>query len=50
MDLDDLEFNLDLSDITDINIDTDIMLNDLVDILQDLKDTTQVFNIDEASF
>ena len=50
MDLDDLDFILDLSDITDINIDTDIMLNDLVDILQDLTDTTQVFNIDEASY
>lgn len=50
MDLDDLDFILDLSDITDINIDIDIMLNDLVDILQDLTDTTQVFNIDEASY
>lgn len=33
-----LDFNLDLSDITDINIDLDIMLNDLIDILKDLKE------------
>jgi hypothetical protein len=36
MDLEDLDFNLDLSDITDINIDLDVMLNDLVDILATL--------------
>ena len=36
MDLDDLDFILDLSDITDINIDLDVMLNDLVQILKDL--------------
>lgn len=33
MDLEDFNFNLDLSDITDINIDLDVMLNDLIDIL-----------------
>jgi hypothetical protein len=32
----DLDFNIDLSDITDINIDLDVMLNDLVQILKDL--------------
>lgn len=37
MDLEDLDFNLDLSDITDINIDLDVMLNDLVDILATLN-------------
>ena len=36
MDLEDFNFNLDLSDITDINIDLDIMLNDLIDILATL--------------
>ena len=36
MDLEDLDFNLDLSDITDINIDLDVMLNDLIDILATL--------------
>lgn len=32
----DLDFNLDLSDITNINIDLNVMLNDLIDILKDL--------------
>lgn len=32
----DLDFNLDLSDITNINIDLDVMLNDLIDILATL--------------
>ena len=36
MDLEDFNFNLDLSDITDINIDLDVMLNDLIDILATL--------------
>lgn len=36
MDLEDLDFNLDLSDITDINRDLDIMLNNLIDILATL--------------
>lgn len=35
-DLYDLDINLDMADITDINIDLDIMLNDLVDILSTL--------------
>ena len=34
----DLDFNIDLSDITDINIDLDVMLNDLVQILKDFTD------------
>lgn len=34
MDLD----NIDLSDITNINIDLDVMLQDLIIILKDLKD------------
>lgn len=33
----DLDFNIDLSDITNINIDLDIMLKDLIDILATLK-------------
>lgn len=36
MDLTDLDFNIDLSDITDINIDLDVMLNNLIDILATL--------------
>lgn len=32
----DLDFNMDLSDITNINIDLDIMLKDLIDILATL--------------
>lgn len=32
----DLDFNLDLLDITNINIDLNVMLNDLIDILKDL--------------
>lgn len=36
MDLSDLDFNIDLSDITDINIDLDVMLNNLIDILATL--------------
>lgn len=34
MDLD----NIDLSDITNINIDLDVMLQDLIIILKDIKD------------
>ncbi len=38
----DLDFNIDLSDITDINIDLDVMLNDLIQILKTLyQDTTK---------
>lgn len=36
MDLSDLDFNINLSDITDINIDLDVMLNNLIDILATL--------------
>jgi len=36
MDLTDLDFNIDLSDITDINIDLVVMLNNLIDILATL--------------
>ena len=36
MDLSNLDFNIDLSDITDINIDLDIILNNLIDILATL--------------
>lgn len=32
----DLDFNMDLSDITNINIDLDIMFKDLIDILATL--------------
>ena len=32
----DLDFNLDLLDITNINIDLNVMLNDLIDTLKDL--------------
>lgn len=32
----DLDFNLDLSDITNINIDIDVMIKDLIEILKTL--------------
>ena len=32
----DLDFNIDLSDITNINIDIDVMLKDLISILKTL--------------
>ena len=38
----DLDFNIDLSDITDINIDLDVMQDDLIALLKDLyQDTIQ---------
>ena len=43
----DLDFNIDLSDITDINIDLDVMQEDLIQILKDLYQD-KLF-IDEAS-
>ena len=36
----DLDFNIDLSDITNINIDLDVMLNDLIQILKTLYQDT----------
>lgn len=33
----DLDFNIDLSDITNINIDIDVMIKDLIDILKTLQ-------------
>lgn len=36
----DLDFNIDLSDITDINIDLDVMQNDLIALLKDLYQDT----------
>lgn len=36
----DLDFNIDLSDITDINIDLDIMIKDLIQILKTLYQDT----------
>jgi len=36
----DLDFNIDLSDITDINIDLDVMQDDLIALLKDLYQDT----------
>lgn len=33
----DLDFSIDLSDITEINIDLDVMLKDLIDLLGTLQ-------------
>lgn len=36
----DLDFNIDLSNITDINIDLDVMQDDLIALLKDLYQDT----------
>ena len=47
----DLDFNIDLSDITDINIDLDIMIKDLIQILKTLyQDTDQASKNNYLSF
>ena len=47
----DLDFNIDLSDITDINIDLDVMQDDLIALLKDLyQDTIQASKINTCLF
>ena len=44
MDLSELDFSIDLSDITDINIDLKDMENDLIQILKALYQDTDITN------
>lgn len=44
MDLSELDFSIDLSDITDINIDLKDMGNDLIQILKTLYQDTDITN------
>lgn len=44
MDLSELDFSIDLSDITDINIDLNDMENDLIQILKTLYQDTDITN------